>query len=164
MSALAKKTRLIISTIGPYALYGEPVFRACAENGTHYVDVTGEIPYVADMIKKYERTAKASGSIMIPQIGFDSTPPDLVVWSLADSIKKRFSAPTGEVIVALHEITSVIAIVLMQVRWQLTREQFQSFRWNSKYSTLFHGELQSERNQGVIDTICDISCTWAKTS
>jgi len=95
---------LIISTVGPYALHGEHAFKACAEHGTHYLDVTGEIPFVADMIKKYERTAKASGSIMIPQIGFDSAPPDLVAWSLVDNIKKRFSAPTAEVIVALHEI------------------------------------------------------------
>jgi len=69
LNALAKKTRLIISTVGPYGLYGEHAFKACAENGTHYLDVTGEVPFVADMIKKYEKTAKESGSIMIPQIG-----------------------------------------------------------------------------------------------
>jgi short subunit dehydrogenase-like uncharacterized protein len=68
------------------------------------LDVTGEIPWVAEMIKKYENTAKASGSIMIPQIGVESGPPDLITWSLVDMIKDRFSAPTAEVVVSVHEV------------------------------------------------------------
>ena len=107
LSTLSKKTKILISTVGPYALYGEHAFRACAENGTHYLDVTGEIAYVCDMIKKYERTAKASGSIMIPQIGLESAPPDLVTWSLVSMIRDRFSAPTGEVILSVHELRQV---------------------------------------------------------
>jgi short subunit dehydrogenase-like uncharacterized protein len=104
LSSLAKKTRVLISTVGPYALYGEHAFKACAENGTHYLDVTGEVAYVADMIKKYEKTAQASGSIMIPQIGIESAPADLVTWSLVSMIREKFSAPTGEVIVSIHEL------------------------------------------------------------
>jgi short subunit dehydrogenase-like uncharacterized protein len=56
------------------------------------------------MIKKYEKVAKASGSIMIPQIAVDSAPADLVTWSLVDMIRERFSAPTAEVVVSLHDI------------------------------------------------------------
>jgi short subunit dehydrogenase-like uncharacterized protein len=104
LSALAKKTRVLITTVGPYALYGEHAFKACAENGTHYLDVTGEVAYVADMINKYESTAKASGSIMIPQIGIDSAPADLVTWKLVDMIRRKFSTPTAEVIVSVHEL------------------------------------------------------------
>jgi len=66
---LAKKTKVLIAAVGPYAQYGEHAFKACAENATHYLDATGEVPYVLDMIKKYERVAKQSGAIMIPQIG-----------------------------------------------------------------------------------------------
>ncbi|KAG9247255.1 Saccharopine dehydrogenase-domain-containing protein [Calycina marina] len=106
LSALAKKTKLMIATVGPYGRHGEHAFKACAENGTHYLDVTGEIPFVADMIRKYERSAKASGSIMFSQIGIESGPPDLIAWSLVESIKKRFSAPTGEVVVCLHDISA----------------------------------------------------------
>jgi short subunit dehydrogenase-like uncharacterized protein len=101
---LAKKTQLLITTVGPYAKYGEHAFKACAENGTHYLDVTGEIPYVAEMIKKYEKTAKGSGSIMIPQIGVESSPADVMTWKLVDMIRKRFSAPTAEVVVSVHEV------------------------------------------------------------
>ncbi|KUJ19561.1 uncharacterized protein LY89DRAFT_780481 [Mollisia scopiformis] len=106
LSALAKKTTVLIAAVGPYALYGEYAFKACAENGTHYLDVTGEVPYVAEMIKKYEKAAKASGAIMIPQIGLDSAPADLVTWTLVDMIRKRLSVPTAEVIVSLHDIKS----------------------------------------------------------
>ena len=101
---MAKKTQLLITTVGPYAKYGEHAFKACAENGTHYLDVTGEIPYVAEMIKKYEKTAKESGAIMIPQIGVDSAPADLVTWTLVNMIRNRFSAPTAEAVVSIHEI------------------------------------------------------------
>lgn len=97
---LAKKTTLIIAAIGPYCLHGEHTFKACAENGTHYLDITGEVVWVADMIKKYESTAQANGSIMIPQIGLDSAPADMVTWTVVDMIRKEFSAPTKEVILA----------------------------------------------------------------
>ncbi|KAK2626002.1 hypothetical protein QTJ16_004264 [Diplocarpon rosae] len=106
LSALAKKTKVLISTVGPYGSYGEPAFKACAENGTHYLDVTGEVPFVSAMIKKYEATAKKNRCIMIPQIGIDSAPPDLVTWTLVDMVRKRFSAPTGEVVVSVHDMNS----------------------------------------------------------
>lgn len=104
MSALAKKTTVLIATVGPYSFHGEHAFKACAENGTHYLDVTGEVPWVAEMIKKYERAAKQSGAIMLPQIGLESAPPDLVTWLLIDMIKQRFAAPTAEVVVSVHEL------------------------------------------------------------
>lgn len=106
LNSLAKKTKVLIATIGPYAFHGEHAFKACAENGTHYLDATGEVPWVAEMIKKYERTAKQSGAIMIPQIGVESAPPDVVTWTLVNMIKEKFSAPTAEVVVSVHEINS----------------------------------------------------------
>lgn len=104
---LSKKTTVLISTVGPYSKYGEHAFKACAENGTHYLDVTGEVPWVAKMIEKYEATAKASGSIMIPQCGIESAPADLITLSLTCLIRKELSAPTGEVILSLHELVYV---------------------------------------------------------
>lgn len=104
LDALVKRTRLLITTVGPYALYGEPAFKACAENGTHYLDVTGEVPWVSNMITKYHDIAKANGSIMIPQIGIESAPADLMTWSLVSLLRKSLSTPTGKVIVSLHEI------------------------------------------------------------
>ncbi|APA15011.1 hypothetical protein SS1G_13646 [Sclerotinia sclerotiorum 1980 UF-70] len=106
LSALAKKTKVILATVGPYALHGEPCFNACAENGTHYFDVTGEVPWVAKMIKKYESTAKASGAILIPQCGIESALPDLITRYAVDAVREKLSAPTDEVIVSLHEMKS----------------------------------------------------------
>ncbi|RDL34459.1 Uncharacterized protein BP5553_07587 [Venustampulla echinocandica] len=100
-SVLAKKTTLLIAAVGPYSLHGEHTFKACAENGTHYLDITGEVVWVTHMIKKYESIAQASGSIMIPQIGLDSAPADMVTWALVDMIRKEFSAPTKEVILSV---------------------------------------------------------------
>lgn len=107
LNVLAKKTKVFIAAVGPYVLFGEKAFKACAENGTHYLDVTGEGPFVASMIKEYEKVAKESGAIMIPQIGLDSAPADLVTWLLVDMIRTRLSVPTAEVIVSLHDIKQV---------------------------------------------------------
>lgn len=104
MGALAKKTALLISGVGPYCLHGEVTFKACANNGTHYLDVTGEFPWVHDMIKKYEAAAKASGSIMISQIGIESAIADLATWSMVEMIKERFSSPTADVVLSIEEM------------------------------------------------------------
>ncbi|PNY29899.1 Ankyrin repeat domain-containing protein 50 [Tolypocladium capitatum] len=77
LHALAEKAFVVITTVGPYYLYGERVFKACAESGTHYLDCTGETPWVARMINKYERVAQETGAIMFPQIGIESAPADL---------------------------------------------------------------------------------------
>jgi short subunit dehydrogenase-like uncharacterized protein len=90
--------------VGPYSLYGEYAFKACAENGTHYLDCTGETPWVWKMIRKYETVAKRTGAIMIPQIGIESAPSDLLTLSLVSLIRTRLSAPTGQVIMSLHEL------------------------------------------------------------
>ncbi|KAI1330329.1 sporulation protein RMD1 [Xylariaceae sp. FL0255] len=102
--ALAKKTFVLITTVGPYHLYGEHAFKACAENGTHYIDCTGEAVWHMEMIKKYGEKAKASGACMFPQAGIESGPPDLVTFSLASAIRENLSAKTGDVVITLHDI------------------------------------------------------------
>ncbi|TLD29164.1 hypothetical protein PspLS_04219 [Pyricularia sp. CBS 133598] len=97
LTTLAKKTFILIATVGPYSLYGEHAFKACAQNGTHYLDVTGEIPWTSNMIKKYEDSAKATGAIMIPQIGFESAPADLLSFALVKTIREELHAPTLDV-------------------------------------------------------------------
>lgn len=104
MQALAKKTFILITTVGPYFQYGEYAFKACAENGTHYFDVTGEVPWVKKMITKYEDAAKASGAMMFPEIGVESAPPDLLTWSMAKTIREQLSAQTGDVTVSVHAL------------------------------------------------------------
>lgn len=63
---LTKSTCCLISTVGPYLKYGTPVVAACARNGTHYVDSTGETPWVKRIIEKYHEEAKKNGAIVSP--------------------------------------------------------------------------------------------------
>lgn len=104
LAALAKKTFVLIATVGPYAEYGEYAFKACAEAGTHYVDCTGEAVWTMDMIQKYESTAKSTGACMFPQCGIESAPSDLVTYSMASLIRSKLSAQTGDVVVDIHEL------------------------------------------------------------
>lgn len=101
---LAKKTKVLITTIGPYHKYGSAAFEACAETGTHYLDVTGEVPWVYDMIQKYHQTAKDNGSIMIPQNGIESAPTDLMCWMLAAHIRSTLGVGTGEIVHTLYDM------------------------------------------------------------
>ncbi|KAF4548740.1 Hypothetical protein D9617_25g060690 [Elsinoe fawcettii] len=104
LDALARKTKVLVTTVGPYAKYGTPVLEACVNNGTHYFDVTGETPWVYDMIEKYHDKAKANHAIIIPQIGMDSAPADLLTWSLVTYIQRTLSRTTKQVIFTLHKV------------------------------------------------------------
>ncbi|GFF78062.1 hypothetical protein CNMCM6936_003312 [Aspergillus lentulus] len=101
---LAKRTRLLITTIGPYMRYGSLVVEACAVNGTHYIDCTGETPWVRQMIQSYHDTAKANGAIMITHCGIESVPADILTLAMVNHIQQKFSSPTLEVITSIHSI------------------------------------------------------------
>ena len=77
------RTRLIISTVGPYALYGESLIAACAQLGTHYTDITGEVDFIASMSKRFAGEAAASGARLVSFCGFDSVPAEIAVHKLA---------------------------------------------------------------------------------
>ncbi|KRF16771.1 saccharopine dehydrogenase [Nocardioides sp. Soil797] len=77
LSDIAARTRVVISTVGPYVQHGEPIVAACAEAGTDYVDLTGEPEFVDRMWLAHHRTAVASGARLVHSCGFDSIPHDL---------------------------------------------------------------------------------------
>ena len=104
LQTLTRKTRLLINTVGPYYLYSSPVVEACAKNGTHYLDVTGESPWVLEMITKYHETAKANHAIIIPEIAVESAPSDLMAFALTQLIRRELSVGTKEVVGCMHEI------------------------------------------------------------
>jgi short subunit dehydrogenase-like uncharacterized protein len=74
---LAESTRVVISTVGPYINYGEPLVAACAAAGTDYVDLTGEPEFVDLMWLRYHAQAQRSGARLVHSCGFDSIPYDL---------------------------------------------------------------------------------------
>ncbi|OJJ47010.1 hypothetical protein ASPZODRAFT_159010 [Penicilliopsis zonata CBS 506.65] len=106
LGPLVQKTRLLINCVGPYHLYSTPVVEACALHGTHYIDATGETPWIRTIIGKYHETAKANGAIIIPSVGVESVPSDLLTWSLVKRIREEFSCPTNEVISSINDLRS----------------------------------------------------------
>lgn len=80
LEQMAKQTKVVISTVGPYALYGEPLVKVCAKIGTDYCDLTGEPQWIKRMLDAYEKTAQASGARIVNSSGFDSIPSDLGVY------------------------------------------------------------------------------------
>lgn len=77
LADLAARTKVVISTVGPYLKYGEPLVAACAEAGTDYVDLTGEPEFVDRMYVAHHATAERTGARLVHACGFDSIPHDL---------------------------------------------------------------------------------------
>lgn len=95
LAAMAKQTRVVLSTVGPFAKYGTNLVAACVENGTSYVDTTGESPWVRSMIDKYDTAAKAAGSLVVPMCGFDSIPSDIGSFHLVSEVRRQLNASTA---------------------------------------------------------------------
>ncbi|MDD0817076.1 saccharopine dehydrogenase NADP-binding domain-containing protein [Curvibacter sp. HBC28] len=97
LQALMAQTRLVLSTVGPYQLYGSPLVAACAQAGVDYVDLCGEPAWMRQMIDAHQATAQASGARIVFSCGFDSVPFDLGVLLLQDEMKARFGQPAQRV-------------------------------------------------------------------
>jgi short subunit dehydrogenase-like uncharacterized protein len=97
LKTMAQASRVVLTTVGPYQLYGEPLIAACAEAGADYVDLCGEPAWMRAMIDKYESTAQATGARIVFSCGFDSIPFDLGVWFLQEEAKKEFGEPCREI-------------------------------------------------------------------
>ena len=97
MAALAEQTRVVLTSVGPYQLYGEPLLKACVEAGTDYADLCGEPVWMRQMVEKYHAAAGASGARIAFSSGFDSIPFDLGVVMLQLEAQARFGAPAPRV-------------------------------------------------------------------
>lgn len=93
MAALADDARLVISTVGPYALYGSELVAACAAAGTDYCDLTGETQWMQKMIDTHGDEAERSRARIVHSCGFDSIPSDLGVWFTQQHAIERFGEP-----------------------------------------------------------------------
>jgi short subunit dehydrogenase-like uncharacterized protein len=97
LANLAAKTRVICSTVGPYAVFGEPLIKACAEAGTDYCDLCGESFWVAKMISSYQDVAVANGARIVCASGFDSVPSDMGTWFLQQAMLEKCGEPARHV-------------------------------------------------------------------
>lgn len=97
LEAMCARGKVVISTVGPYALYGDKLVKACAESGTHYCDLSGEPQWIRKMQQRYEKTAQKSGALIVHCCGFDSIPSDLGVHFLQKQALKEFGQPCSRI-------------------------------------------------------------------
>ena len=90
LAAMAARTRVVLTTVGPYALYGSELVKACVHAGTDYCDLAGEVQWIRKMIDAHHAGAAETGARIVHCCGFDSIPMDIGVWFLQDEAKKRF--------------------------------------------------------------------------
>ncbi|WP_067797265.1 saccharopine dehydrogenase family protein [Nocardia beijingensis] len=93
LDELAARTKVVVTTVGPYLRYGMPLVAACAKAGTHYADLTGEPLFIRDAIDAYHEQATATGAKIVNSCGYDSIPSDLSVYQL---YRRTVEDNTGE--------------------------------------------------------------------
>jgi short subunit dehydrogenase-like uncharacterized protein len=101
---LARDTRVVLTTVGPYAKYGSELVAACVESGTHYCDLAGEAQWIRQMIDKHQAAAAQSGAIIVHSCGFDSIPSDMGVFFLQREAGAAFSEPCEEIVLLVKAI------------------------------------------------------------
>lgn len=97
LDAIAKDTRVVCTTVGPYARYGSGLVAACAAAGTDYCDLTGEVQWMRRMIDAHHEEAKKSGARIVHTCGFDSIPSDLGVWMVEEHALSKYGRPAERV-------------------------------------------------------------------
>lgn len=97
LRAMAEQTISVITTVGPYQLYGEELLAACVATGTDYFDLCGEPIWMRQMIDKYEAAAKESGARIVFSCGFDSVPFELGTFFVQEEAKRVFGTPATRV-------------------------------------------------------------------
>jgi short subunit dehydrogenase-like uncharacterized protein len=95
--AMAGSTRCVCTVVGPYQFYGSGLVAACAELGTHYVDLSGEPVWMYQMINTHQETAAASGARIVHSCGFDSVPFDLGILFLQRCAREQFGTHCNQV-------------------------------------------------------------------
>jgi short subunit dehydrogenase-like uncharacterized protein len=96
LAAMAARTRVVLDLVGPYTLHGTPVIEACVENGAHYMDLTGEIPFVRRTIDTMHDRAADAGVKIVQVSGFEALPPDLGVLLASETARERWGEELAE--------------------------------------------------------------------
>ncbi len=97
LDAMVKRTKVVLTTVGPYQLYGNELVEACVANGTDYTDLCGEPAWMRQKIDQHDEAAKVSGARIVFSAGFDSIPFDLGVLMLQKHCVETFGAPAPRV-------------------------------------------------------------------
>jgi len=97
LEAMCARTRVVLTTVGPYQLYGDKLVAACVKTGTDYADLCGEPAWMAEKIAEHQAAAEASGARICFSSGFDSIPFDLGVMMTQKACAERFGKPAPRI-------------------------------------------------------------------
>lgn len=97
LTEMAARTKVVCTTVGPYAKLGSPLVAACAAQGTSYCDLTGEVHWMQRMIEAHQDTAVANGARIVFTCGFDCIPSDLGAFFLQHEMQARHGVPCREI-------------------------------------------------------------------
>ncbi|KAI5296996.1 hypothetical protein KEM56_005164, partial [Ascosphaera pollenicola] len=104
LKKLVVRAKVVVNLVGPYALHSGPIVEACAKNGTHYLDITGEVSWVAEMIQKHHTTAQSTNTLLISCAGMDSVPADCLAYLVAKSLATTYSVRPHRITSCVHDI------------------------------------------------------------
>jgi len=106
---MVAQTKVIISTVGPYAYYGSELIEACVTKGTDYVDLCGEVPWMREMIDTYQSQAQQSGARIVHSCGFDSIPSDMGNYFIQTQAHAEFGCYLQQVRYSLTKVKGGIS-------------------------------------------------------
>jgi short subunit dehydrogenase-like uncharacterized protein len=109
LQAMVGQTKSVLSTVGPYQLYGSDLVAACAASGTDYFDLCGEPLWMRQMIDAHEAAAQSSGARIMFSSGFDSLPFELGVFFVQETAKKLVGAPVSRVKGRVRDMTATVS-------------------------------------------------------
>jgi short subunit dehydrogenase-like uncharacterized protein len=104
LDAIASRTEVLITTVGPYSKYGAEIVAACVRNGTDYCDLTGEAHFIRAMIDAHHEEAKKTGARIVNCCGYDSIPSDLGTLMVQEAFRQRHGRYASEVKMAAGEM------------------------------------------------------------
>jgi short subunit dehydrogenase-like uncharacterized protein len=161
---LCKDTRAVITTVGPYQLYGEPLLQACVEGGTDYFDLCGEPAWMARMISQHQVSAKKSGARIVFSCGFDSVPFDLGVRFLQHHAMLRDGQPLrhvhGRVMVMKGGFSGGTAASLVATMADMARDPEAAQAMANPFALVpgFQGPPQPDAKAATLD---DFNNSWS---
>uniref|UniRef100_A0A1B6HJK4 Saccharopine dehydrogenase NADP binding domain-containing protein n=2 Tax=Homalodisca liturata TaxID=320908 RepID=A0A1B6HJK4_9HEMI len=134
LSEMAVRAKVVVNCVGPYRFYGEPVVKACIENGAHHVDVSGEPQYMERMQLEYNKAAEEKGVYVVSACGFDSIPADMGLIHFIEQFKGEVNSV--ETYLEIDHVGKVDSAVLNYGTWE-----------SAVYGLVHAGELRTLRQK-----------------
>ena len=97
LAAMAARARVVLNLVGPYTIHGRPVVEACVANGAHYCDLSGEMPFVREILDDFDARATEAGVKLVQVCGFESLPPDMAMTLATEAGRERWDEDLVEV-------------------------------------------------------------------